>query len=173
MPRLSGTEKSCRCIAEKIPNPILILIIHEVSFELPLEPVLRTGFDTHFSDGLFTARIIPEDSTAAADPGISTLRSLGLLDVLSSTPPGPSEAYIFTLGAKRQAPRPSAPPETFGRIGVAGAGSVQQPSQSLRCSSSTMSPHRLLLALLSCLQYLCARPIVFSPRAARSILTLC
>ena len=33
------------------------------------------------------ARIIHEASTAAADPGMSTaLRSLGLLDVLSSTP---------------------------------------------------------------------------------------
>jgi len=31
-----------------------------------------------------------------------------------------------------------APPEPFGRMGVAG--------RSLRCSSSTMSPHRLLLA---------------------------
>jgi hypothetical protein len=49
-------------------------------------------------------RMIHEASTAAADPGISTaLRFFGLLDALSSTPPGPSEVYIFTLGASRQA----------------------------------------------------------------------
>jgi hypothetical protein len=36
-------------------------------------------------------RIIHEASTAAADPGISpALRFFGLLDVLSSTPAGPS-----------------------------------------------------------------------------------
>jgi hypothetical protein len=39
------------------------------------------------------ARISHRLSTAAADPGMSTaLRSLGLLDVLSSTPAGPSVA---------------------------------------------------------------------------------
>jgi hypothetical protein len=56
-------------------------------------------------------RIIHEASAAAADPGMSTtLRSVGLLDVLSITPAGPSETNILTLGAKRQAPCPSAPP---------------------------------------------------------------
>jgi hypothetical protein len=57
------------------------------------------------------ARISHQFSTAAADPGMSTaLRSVGLLDILSSMPAGPSETYMFTLGAKRQAPYPSAPP---------------------------------------------------------------
>jgi hypothetical protein len=43
------------------------------------------------------ARIIHEASTAAADPGMSTaLRSFGLLDVLSSTPPGPSVARLVS-----------------------------------------------------------------------------
>jgi hypothetical protein len=56
-------------------------------------------------------RISHQLSTAAADPGMSTsLRSVGLLDILSSMPAGPLEVYIFTLGAKRQAPCPSAPP---------------------------------------------------------------
>ena len=42
-------------------------------------------------------RIIHEASTAAADPGMSTaLRSVGLLDVLSSTPAGPSVALAGT-----------------------------------------------------------------------------
>jgi hypothetical protein len=50
-------------------------------------------------------------SAAAADPGMTTaLRSVGLLDILSSMPAGPLEAYIFTLGAKRHSPCPSAPP---------------------------------------------------------------
>ena len=41
------------------------------------------------------ARIIHEASTAAADPGMSAaLRSVGLLDVLSSTPAGPSVARL-------------------------------------------------------------------------------
>jgi hypothetical protein len=44
-------------------------------------------------------RIIHEASTAAADPGMSAaLRSVGLLDVLSSTPAAPSVA----LAGKRQ-----------------------------------------------------------------------
>ena len=56
-------------------------------------------------------RISHQLSTAAADPGMPTaLRSFGLLDILSRLPAGPSEVYIFTLGAKRQAPCPSAPP---------------------------------------------------------------
>jgi hypothetical protein len=50
-------------------------------------------------------RISHQLSTAAADPGMSTaLRSVGLLDILSSMPAGPLETNIFTLGAKRQAP---------------------------------------------------------------------
>ena len=57
------------------------------------------------------ARISTQLSTAAADPGMFTaLRSVGLLDILSRLPAGPSDTYIFTLGAKRQAPWPSAPP---------------------------------------------------------------
>jgi hypothetical protein len=44
-------------------------------------------------------RIIHEASTAAADPGMSTaFRSVGLLDILSSMPAGPSVA----LAEKRQ-----------------------------------------------------------------------
>jgi hypothetical protein len=40
-------------------------------------------------------RIIHEASTAEADPGMSAaLRSIGLLDVLSSTPAGPSVARL-------------------------------------------------------------------------------
>ena len=71
--------------------------------------MIRIDFVPRSAGGL--TRIIHEASTAAADPGMSTaLRSLGLLDVLSSTPAGPLETYIFTLGAKRQAPCPSAPP---------------------------------------------------------------
>ena len=43
-------------------------------------------------------RIIHEASTAAADPGMSTvLRSLGLLDVLSSTPAGPLVARLVSM----------------------------------------------------------------------------
>jgi len=43
-------------------------------------------------------RIIHEASTAASDPGMSTaLRSFGLLDVLSSTPAGPSVALAEKL----------------------------------------------------------------------------
>jgi hypothetical protein len=58
-----------------------------------------------------SARIIYEAFAAAADPGMSTaLRSVGLLDILSSMPAGPFETNMFTLGAKRQAPCPSAPP---------------------------------------------------------------
>jgi len=40
-------------------------------------------------------RIIHEASTAAADPGMSAaLRSVGLLDLLSSTPAAPSVARL-------------------------------------------------------------------------------
>jgi hypothetical protein len=43
-------------------------------------------------------RIIHEASTAAADPGMSAaLRSLGLLDVLLSTPAGPSVARLVSM----------------------------------------------------------------------------
>jgi hypothetical protein len=43
------------------------------------------------------ARISHQASTAAADPGMSTaLRSVGLLDVLSSTPAGPSVARLVS-----------------------------------------------------------------------------
>jgi hypothetical protein len=60
---------------------------------------------------LALTRISHQLSTAAADPGMSTaLRSVGLLDILSSMPAAPLEADIFTLGAERQAPYPSAPP---------------------------------------------------------------
>jgi hypothetical protein len=60
---------------------------------------------------IFLARISHQLSTAAADPGMFTaLRSVGLLDILSSMPAGPFEADIFTLGAERQAPCPSTPP---------------------------------------------------------------
>ena len=46
------------------------------------------------------ARTIHEASTVAADPGMSTaLRSLGLLDVLSSTPAGPSVARLVSMPA--------------------------------------------------------------------------
>jgi hypothetical protein len=49
-------------------------------------------------------RISRQISAAAADPGMSTaLRSVGLLDILSSMPAGPLEIYIFTLGAKHHA----------------------------------------------------------------------
>jgi hypothetical protein len=46
--------------------------------------------------GVGLARIIHEASTAVADPGMSTLRSFGLLDVLSSRPPGPSVARLVS-----------------------------------------------------------------------------
>ena len=50
------------------------------------------------------ARISHQLSTAAADPSMpAALRSFGLFDILSRLPAGPSEVYIFTLGAKRQA----------------------------------------------------------------------
>jgi hypothetical protein len=43
-------------------------------------------------------RIIHEASTAAADPGMSTaLHFFGLLDVLSSTPPGPQKITYLHL----------------------------------------------------------------------------
>ena len=45
-------------------------------------------------------RISHQVSVAAADPGMSTaLRSLGLLDVLSSTPAGPSVARLVSMPA--------------------------------------------------------------------------
>jgi hypothetical protein len=45
-------------------------------------------------------RISHQLSTVAADPGMAAaLRSIGLLDILSSMPAGPYETYIFTLGA--------------------------------------------------------------------------
>jgi hypothetical protein len=57
------------------------------------------------------ARISHQLPTAAAYLGASTaLRSFGRLDILSRLPAGPSEVYIFTVGAKRQAPYPPAPP---------------------------------------------------------------
>ena len=44
------------------------------------------------------ARISHKLSTAAADPGMSTaLRSVGLLDVLSSTPAEPSVARLVSM----------------------------------------------------------------------------
>ena len=44
------------------------------------------------------ARISPQLSIAAADPGMSTaLRSVGLLDVLSSTPAEPSVARLVSM----------------------------------------------------------------------------
>jgi hypothetical protein len=55
-------------------------------------------------------RINHEASTAAVDPVMSALRSFGLLDALSSMLAAPCETNIVTLGAKLQAPRPSAPP---------------------------------------------------------------
>ena len=46
------------------------------------------------------ARISHQISTAAADPGMSTaLRSVGLLDVLSSTPAAPSVARLVSMPA--------------------------------------------------------------------------
>ncbi len=46
-----------------------------------------------FKDGRGLTRISPQLSTAALDPGMSSaLRSVGLLDVLSSTPASPSGA---------------------------------------------------------------------------------
>jgi len=47
------------------------------------------------------ARISHGLSTAAADPGMSTaLRSVGLLDVLSSTSAGPSVARLVSTPAR-------------------------------------------------------------------------
>ena len=47
---------------------------------------------------LALARISHQISTAEADPGMSTaLRSFGLLDVLSSTPAGPSVARLVSM----------------------------------------------------------------------------
>ena len=44
------------------------------------------------------SRISHQLSTAAADPGMSTaLRSVGLLDVLSSTPAEPSVARLVSM----------------------------------------------------------------------------
>ena len=49
-----------------------------------------------FNHGLL-ARISHQIPTAAADPGMSTaLRSVGLLDVLSSTSAGPSVARLVS-----------------------------------------------------------------------------
>ena len=50
-----------------------------------------------FQSGVL-ARISHQLSTAAADPGMSTaLRSVGLLDVLSSTPAEPSVARLVSM----------------------------------------------------------------------------
>jgi hypothetical protein len=70
----------------------------------------RTSRSSAFGNSGGLTRVFQEAS-AAADPGMSTsLRSVGLLDILSSMPAGLSETNIFTLGAKRRAPCPSAPP---------------------------------------------------------------
>ena len=72
----------------------------------------RKAFSLSFFSKIATlTRIAHQLPTAAVDPGMSTaLRSVGLLDILSSMSAGPSKTYIFTLGAKRQAPCLSAPP---------------------------------------------------------------
>jgi hypothetical protein len=47
---------------------------------------------------VYLARTSHQISTAEADPGMSTaLRSFGLLDVLSSTPAGPSVARLVSM----------------------------------------------------------------------------
>ena len=47
---------------------------------------------------LYLTRISHQISTAAADPGMSTaLRSVGLLDILSSMPAGPSVARLVSM----------------------------------------------------------------------------
>jgi hypothetical protein len=67
-----------------VPQPYIQSTIVEHDAESFLSPALT--------------RIIHETSTAAADPGMSSaLRSVGLLDVLSSTPAAPSIArLVFT-----------------------------------------------------------------------------
>jgi len=49
-------------------------------------------------------------SNAAADPGMSALRSVGLLDVLPGTPAGPSVALAEKPPDGALYPWPSAPP---------------------------------------------------------------
>jgi hypothetical protein len=52
-----------------------------------------SDLDIRLLDNIALTRIIHEASTLEADPGMSTaLRSVGLLDVLWSTPAGPSVA---------------------------------------------------------------------------------
>jgi hypothetical protein len=63
--------------------------------------------------------------------------------------PGESHASISRVERTpilKMPPILPAPPEPFGRLCIAGSGPAPRSSQSLRCSSSTMSPHRLLLA---------------------------
>jgi hypothetical protein len=51
-----------------------------------------------FRDTAQLTRVSHQLSTAEADPGMSTaLRSVGLLDVLSSTPAGPSVARFVSM----------------------------------------------------------------------------
>jgi hypothetical protein len=52
----------------------------------------RDAASTLFALEIELTRIIHEASTAAADLGMSALRSVGLLDILSRTPAGPSVA---------------------------------------------------------------------------------
>ena len=60
------------------------------------ERIERNNTDGPFSAACL-ARISHQISTAAADPGMSTaLRSVGLLDVLSSTSAGPSVARLVS-----------------------------------------------------------------------------
>ena len=63
--------------------------------------MLRLWFRQQESQRLHTrglTRISHQLSTAAADPGMSTaLRSVGLLDVLSSTPAEPSVARLVSM----------------------------------------------------------------------------
>jgi len=55
-------------------------------------------WNSRYRQSAALTRIIHEASTAAADTGMSTaLRSLGLLDVLSSTPAGPSVARLVSM----------------------------------------------------------------------------
>jgi uncharacterized membrane protein AbrB (regulator of aidB expression) len=72
-----------------------------VSSNLLCQPVYQLNWIIDaliaFAPGALT-RIIHEASTAAADPAMSTaLRSFRLLDVLSSTPAGPSVARLVSM----------------------------------------------------------------------------
>jgi len=102
--------------------------------------------------GRLLVRISHRLSTAASDTGMSTaLRSVGLLDILSSMPAGSREPVRGLKGIAFRAPsclwhswwgqmQGAAPPEPCGRMGIAGNLCV---ARRRRCALASTSSSRL------------------------------